>query len=195
MLKADQQVTGGAYQGVIQKVFMDRKILNRTDLQKEFLPELKLPKTLDSKSEALSFARHHKSAFETQLPSNLKVDSMYTNKAGETFINYSFNKDIPVQGEGLAKFKDCVTKVYGGLNLAFDNQGKLMSLQEDTIDSGKIKDALNEIKSYDQSGLILTPRTKAEGERIFNKDGELYRAIVEPTRSGKKVLQKLPVID
>lgn len=195
ILKADQEITGGKYQDVMKKVFADRKILSGTASAAEKLPELKLDKPLNTKEDALDFVKGSKGRLGISLPDKLKVDSLYTNKNGETFVNYSFTKEAPVKGDGLKKYKDYVTPIYGGLTLAFDSQGKLMSLTNDPVDKEKIKDAMNEIKNYEESGLIMKPRTKLDNVSVFNEEGKLYRAACIPTKGGKKVLQKLPVVD
>ncbi|MCL5774100.1 MAG: M36 family metallopeptidase, partial [Firmicutes bacterium] len=194
MLKADQEITGGKYQDVMKKVFTDRKIINKTDLKAEQLPDMKIDKPLSSKDEAVNFINQNKDKIGVNLPADVKVDSLYTNKNGETFVNYSFAKEVPVKGDGLDKYKDYVTSVYGGLSLAFDSQGKLMSLTNDPVDKVKIKDAMDEIKAYDQANLIMKT-TKLDNVSVQNAEGERYRAACIPTKGGKKVIQKLPVVD
>ncbi|MFH1454468.1 MAG: hypothetical protein ABIH00_10915, partial [Armatimonadota bacterium] len=190
MLKADKQITNGKYQDVMEKIFLERKILNSTDLKKKDIPDLKLNKPLKTKEDALDFIKQNKDNLNISIPLNLKTDSIYTNKNGETFISYSSVKEVPVKGDGLEKYKGCFTMISGGFTLAFDNQGKLMNFTQDLIDETKIRDAMDEIKGYDKSGLILDTHRKSGTDK-------LYRAVIkEPYgKSHKKILQKIPVIE
>jgi len=192
MLKADEQ-TGSKYQSVLKNVFTARKILSRTDLMDRPLPDLRLNKLPESKEEAMKLIQPHREVFD--LPSNTKVDRLVTNDKGETFVSYSYSRQVPVQGKSLEKYGDCVTDLSGGLTLAFDDQGRLTSMAEDPIDEVKTKDAMREIAGYEDAGLILRTGSRANAERLINRDGELYRAVIVPTFSGQRVLQKLPVIN
>lgn len=196
MLTADKRVTGGKYQEVMKKIFLERKILNSNDLKIKDLPKLKLGKPLRTKEDALNFIKQHKDTLSISLPPGLKVDNIYANKKGETFVSYSFDKEVPVKGGGLEKYKDCVTLLSGGFTLAFDAQGKLMNFTQDLIDENKIKDAMNEIKGYDKSGLIADTHKKRKPD-AFNEKGELYRVVMKELyeKSPKKILQKIPVIE
>ncbi len=192
MLKADE-LSGGRYQSVLRNVFVARKILSRTDLQRSPLPDFKLDRPPSSAEEALKLIRNYGDALE--LPPNTKVERLTANEKGETFISCSYSRQVPVSGRGLEKYGDCVTNLAGGLTLAFDAQGRLLSLAGDPVDEEKIENAMREIAGYDEAGLILRSSSRANAERLVNSRGELYRAVLVPTFSGQKVLQKLPVID
>lgn len=197
MLEVDKRLTGGKYQEVMKKIFLARKILNANDLKAKALPELKLGKSVRTKEDALNFIKRHKDALDISLPPGLKADNIYANRKGETFISYSFDKEVPVKGEGLKKYKDCVTRISGGFALAFDAQGKLTNFTQDLIDENKIRDAMNEIKDYDKSGVIADTRRKGKTGEVFNEKGELYRVVIkEPYgKSHNRILQKIPVIE
>lgn len=180
----------------MKRIFLERKILNANDLKIKDLPKLKLGKPLRTKKDALNFIKQHKDTLSISLPPCLKVDNIYANKKGETFISYSFDKEVPVKGEGLEKYKGCVTRLSGGFTLVFDAQGKLINFTQDLIDENKIKDAMNEIKGYDKSGLIADTHKKRK-PGAFNEKGELYRVVMKELygKSPKKILQKIPVIE
>ncbi|MCL5036343.1 MAG: hypothetical protein M1269_04405 [Chloroflexi bacterium] len=189
MLKADKELTGGKYSDVLKKAFMDREIIKSSDIKNESIEDFMLTKPLKTKEDAIELIDSGR--LNVNLPDNVQVDNLYTNKNGETFVSYSYGKEIPVQGKGLERFEGVVTHVGGGLTLAFDSNGKLSNKVESPVTSAVVDDAMREIKDYAEAGLVKKGDIKS---RPLNENNEPYRAVLLTTKSGKKILQKIPVI-
>lgn len=131
-LTADQLLNKGMYSDIIATKFAERKILTQQQAEAHLaslnnLPEIYLPDSVDSALEAGIFL------VETILPALKLPDVEYTpmsahrNQNGFAFLTYFTKRRIVLAGDKYQQFEGAFLDVFGGITLAFDPEGKLVS--------------------------------------------------------------------
>lgn len=189
MLKAEQQLFGGKYGEAMKQAFVDRKMLDEHSLAQAPTPELDLGSPLllpKNDAQAIELLYHHEEAlkFNPEEHNKLKVDSLFKNDKGETFIAYSYAENLVVHSED-PSLNGKVTDIFGGLTLAFDAQGKLTNYVHSPINDEK--------RDRCQDGIALMHKTDSikMGDGIFNSfenNTKLYKGYIEGN-----TLVKVPV--
>ncbi len=179
MLASDKALNGGKYSDGIQKAFADRKIITAQDVQADEarlaeIPVLDLPADL-SKGNAVNFLEANAEALG--LPADLPYvpERVATNGKGETFVSFRYSQEVPVTVSGL---EGLVTDVFGGVNLVFGADGKLVDRTFTEINSDTVEREMKGIASFQESNSIVN----AESLEIYksnNVDVSVFKSAVE----------------
>ncbi|MCE1245062.1 MAG: hypothetical protein LWY06_00290 [Firmicutes bacterium] len=195
MLKADEMNNNGAYKNELTKVFLDRNILTSDDItQTRALADVKLETPVAGKDAALEFLKAN--AEKMGVDASAYTDAnVITNNRGETIIEFESSREVPLSQHGIyqvAGASDLYTDVYGGLTVAFDKSGKLVSQSEDPITPEKIKSAVDHINNARNEELIrMTPLYK--GTNLFKSKNVPYVGEVYQEPSGKMKIRRIPI--
>ncbi|GAB4508817.1 MAG: hypothetical protein OHK0046_02400 [Anaerolineae bacterium] len=132
-LSADLVLNDGHHEGILKRVFEQRNLLTAADAdaflqQMRALPELELPKTINSPLDAAAF-------LEEKVMPALKIDpnadlvpmAAYRNSAGYAYLTYFSPHRIVLTGPQYGEFDGANVDMFGGLTLMFDQKGKLRS--------------------------------------------------------------------
>ena len=198
MLKADEIINDGEHKEDLKKVFLDRKIITPEDiaeLERNSLPEIKLDEPMKTKEDAMNLLKSNadKLGINAGDYSDVRVS---TNRRGETTIEFDSVKEVPLTQYGIHKvagLDDIYVDVNGGLTLAFDKNGKLVSKSIDEITPEKIQETITGIRNAREEGLVRrTPIYK--GDNLFKSRGIPYKAEVYQEPSGKMKVRQIPII-
>ncbi|MEW5820764.1 MAG: M36 family metallopeptidase [Cyanobacteriota bacterium] len=153
-LKADQHLFKGQYKDLLSKVFVNREILNNTDIkaweaEQKSIPALTLPpKTLETSETILDFINKNKGLLGLPKDSQYKLESAYTNSSGETFVQLKAGKLVEIPSKDPAEEPKYRINVYGGLTLGFDKAGKLFYKAENKTRQFEINDAIKDAQKH-----------------------------------------------
>lgn len=131
-LTADLLLYDGMYGDIIADVFANRGILKKEDARAHLdalrrLPDIELPDSVDSALEAGIFL------VEKIVPALGLPDVEYTpmsahrNEQGFAFLTYFTTRRMVLAGEQYGTFEGVFVDVFGGVTLAFNPYGKLVS--------------------------------------------------------------------
>ncbi|MHB2019904.1 MAG: gluzincin family metallopeptidase, partial [Candidatus Xenobia bacterium] len=138
MIKADALDNDGKYTPLILKTFINRKILTEQSAQdfikhEHDLPDLKLDTPVDTRDSAMKFldANREKLGVGKDIP--FEFLESHTTPNGETFIQYKFEKRVPLDDPDFGQLEGSRMKTNGGLLLAFDKDKNLIDCKFDDV--------------------------------------------------------------
>lgn len=138
MLKADALLNDGANKELLQKVFLSRKIFTPEDLKDlaendRSKPSIRLDKAPATEKEALELLRDNMGGLKEWGLGTVEFNraESVTDKMGSTFIQYRTVKTVTVDNDLLDYIDD-------GATLAFDGNGRLISVQRFDFDNPEI---------------------------------------------------------
>lgn len=131
-LKADIIDNKGENRDIIQKVFIDRKILTPEDivaLDKEMttLPELTLPSQLTTPADIAQFVNENKAALGIPQDVNLRPIEAYVNEKDEKHVVLGYDNHVVLAGPQFGRYQGQAVNVLGSLNLTFNKDNKLVA--------------------------------------------------------------------
>ncbi|MCD4783555.1 MAG: hypothetical protein K8T10_06965 [Candidatus Eremiobacteraeota bacterium] len=198
MLKADEMINEGVHKQDLEKVFLDRKIITPEDIvepETDSLSEIKLNEPLKTKQSALNFLKSNADKLGVNA-SDYSDARVSTNRRGETTIEFDSVKEVPLSQHGIHKvagLDNLYADVHGGMTLAFDSEGKLVSKSVDEITREKIDATVTGIRNAKENGLVRrSPIYK--GDNLFKSVGTPYKAEVYQEPSGKMKVRQIPII-
>ncbi|MBI2252574.1 MAG: hypothetical protein HYU63_07565 [Armatimonadetes bacterium] len=190
MLSAEKNIFGGKYKEILKNIFKERKILSLKDLEEvdHPLPEINLPKINISKG-AINLLKQNLKRLNLPENINLKVEEIFTNQKGETFIHYKFAKDIPLD-KSCGRYQEYSVNLSGGVSLAFNQKGKLFHFNFDPVSKEKISRNILGLKEIIRENLIC--RHQGKGGGYLKGNNQLYKAAY--MEKERKIIP-VPVID
>ncbi|MEW5820765.1 MAG: hypothetical protein AB1782_11280 [Cyanobacteriota bacterium] len=187
ILKAASVEFNGVYKDMVKKVLLEREILTVKEVgdweaEQAAMPKLSLPpKVLDSKETVLDFVNRNKELLGLPLDSKYELESAYSNNFGETFIQLKAGKMIEVPPKDPMDDPTYRIRIYGGLTLAFDKEGKLFYKAENKTHGFEIQDAIE------------------DAQNVLSKQKEAHIAGAKPVvyreNNNDNVLVKIPKIE
>ena len=131
MIKADIIDNGGANRDVIEKVFIDRKILTpgvikNLDTRMASLPDLDLPSTITSPADLQKFIDENKGKLHIPSFVDLKLVEAYLNDKGEKHVNFIYDNYIILKGPQFGPYAGQAANIMGSVCLTFNKDGKLI---------------------------------------------------------------------
>ena len=186
MVAADK-ANGGKYADGMAQAFINRKIISAADIkaaeeEAAQLPDLRLPEGL-SKANSVNFLEAN--AETLGLPADIPFvpENVSSNGKGETFVSFRYSQEVPVTVAGL---EDKVTDVFGGLNLTFDANGKLIGRAFDQITGDTVEREMQGIANMQARNAIVDK----EALGLFKNSGNesLFKSAIE----GNKIV-RLPI--
>lgn len=190
LIKAEQADFNGKYKDAVRKAVIDRELIKPEEIkafeaEQASLPAIKLPpKTMETTESILGFVNDNKAALKLPAENKYQLESAYTNKFGETFIQVKAPKEVvvpdadPYDPFGGENYK---INLYDGLTLGFDKTGKLFYKAENKTESYEIMDAISDA----QKALKKLEENTAKGLQP-----NVYKAA-----DGSNTLIKAPVLE
>jgi hypothetical protein len=150
MMKADLIDNKGKNLDVIEKVFVDRKILQPADVQNlkaemAALPEMTLPNNLNTPAEVIQFVNDNKDLLGVPKKVKLNPTEAYMNSKGEKHIVCTFDNPAVLSGPQFGRYQGQMVNILGTLALSFDQDGKLIDKTFKNIDKQVEEDVLHAI--------------------------------------------------
>ena len=190
-MKAEEVDFKGKYKNLIRNVMLGREILTpqqikEWDAKQLLVPDLTLTSDLlTSPDKMVQYVNKNKGLFDVPMDNIYELDSIFTNKYGETFVNVKAPRIIDLAEEIFEKddpsAEECQVCIYDGLTLAFNANGDLFY------------NAKCYIHDYDLifETFLDVKRTLAQ-EKINQETGKGYGPLVYKTASN--LLVKAPII-
>ncbi len=162
-LTADEVDFGGKFRPILEAVFLQRGILRPEDLaefdqQRAGLPELRLTAPVEGKKAAESFLKANRKKLELPDRPYQFLDKR-TNESGETILLYKFDQTFPIDGAEFGSLEGSKGQITGGLTLAFDKDGTLVSRCLDDITDREVEDILFHLKRAVGDGMLVAQGT------------------------------------
>jgi len=165
---------GADYRKVIEQAFLNRNILTQDEIQawnqkENALPQISLDASVKDGASVQSWLQKNApvlSQFNPKLTNvlpKLQFQNLYTNRLGETFLNFTYKETVAFQDSDfntpeLASYKSQFSgtnfDVWGGLTIGFDASGKLFALTYDDIPQTEISDDKAYLLMLISQGLI-----------------------------------------
>ena len=130
MIKADIIDYKGQNRDVIQKVFLERKIITDSDItavdkEMETLPKISLPETVKSAAEVVPFVKENQLQFHVPEDVDLVPLEAYINDKGEKHIVMTYDNYV-LMDDRFGPYKGQTVNILGSLHLVFDKDNQLI---------------------------------------------------------------------
>ncbi|MCA9793102.1 MAG: hypothetical protein KC910_14940, partial [Candidatus Eremiobacteraeota bacterium] len=192
MLAVDASEFGGKYHDTVANMMAARNIIPPAP---EPPPQgIALPENVNAAS-AQALLEDKREALGVPAGLNLAVDKIKTNDEGQTFVTYTYTKDIDVaEASGV---ENAVVKEQGGLTLAFDADGKLFFKTLNEIKPQDEAEIRESVKKNVEEGAIHTHsifNSLPGASKLFKNQHVPFRGYMA-NENGQVVLKKSPIID
>lgn len=191
MLKTDKALYGGQHCADMEKIFKERNIITDKDIAKleKKMPKARISNPADA-GQISSLVSKHGKELGVDDGAAFSMGDVKENMYGGKSVSLKCSQDVELKGTAFGKFQNCFVSVDGELKLDFDKNGNLVDFNYDKIDDKKISDIKLGIIGAAKDGKIME-----EGFRSNESTGSRYAARVMTQDTGKKFIERLPVIE
>lgn len=143
-LTADVLLNDGEHLDLLIDIFAQRKILSESDARTHLerrrqLPEITLPDHVDSSLDSGIFLAEVVAPALNLPDVEFTPMNAQTNQRGYTFFTYFTTEEITLRGTEYKQFNGSRLEVFGGLTLAFDPDGHLVSVEYRPVNDEDIR--------------------------------------------------------
>lgn len=167
MIKADVIDKKGENRDIIEKVFIERKILQPEDITKlneemANLPDLELPETAKTATDILNFVNENRETLNIPKDLKLNPEEAFINSNGEKGILLTFDNYKVLNGPQFGPYQGQMVNIGGSVNLMFDQDNKLINNTVKLIDNETKKEVLYALELMIVNMMAQKPKAPPE---------------------------------